>query len=89
MFIPLFQVHAIKVEPNRLTIESLFEEKVLSARQIRDIKMGSRRGRYGTVTNFVVIVPVEGKTYSLVGFPDGEELMYGLLTNWWNAYRNR
>jgi hypothetical protein len=89
MILQLFQVSAIKVEPNRLTIETLFEQKALSAREIKDIKMQSVRGRYGRVTNFVVVVPAEGKKYSLIGFSVGEEVMYGFLTNWWNAYRNR
>jgi hypothetical protein len=89
IILPLFQVSAIKVEPNKLTIESLFEQKVFSARQIRDIKMQSVRGRYGRVTNFVVIVPAEGKKYPVGGFSEGEEILYGFLTNWWDAYRNR
>lgn len=85
----VFQVSAIKVEPNKLTIESLFEQKAFSARQIREIKMQSVRGRYGRVTNFVVIVPAEGKKYPVGGFAEGEEIIYGFLTNWWDAYRNR
>ncbi len=85
----LFQVTAVKVEPNRLTLETLFEQKVFSARQIKDIKWQSVRGRYGIVTHFVIIVPVEGKKYSVSGFSAGEEVMYGFLTNWWNAYKNR
>jgi hypothetical protein len=89
MVFTLFQVSAVKVEPNRLTIETLFEQKELSARQIKDIKMQSVRGRHGRVTNFVVIIPAEGKKYSLGGFAEGEEILYGFLTNWWNAYRNR
>jgi len=89
MVLPLFQVSAIKVEPNKLTIETLFEEKEFSARQIKDIKMKSVRGRYGRVTNFVNIVPDQGKNYPLGGFSAGEEIIYGFLTNWWNTYRNR
>jgi len=89
MILPLFQVSGIKVEPNQMTIETLFEQKVLSARQIREIKMQSVRGRQGRATNFVVIIPTEGKKYSLADFADGDEIIYGFLTNWWNAYRNR
>jgi len=89
MILPLLQVSAIKVEPNKLTVETLFEQKEFSARQIKDIKMQSVRGRHGRVTNFVNIVPVEGKKYPLGGFSVGEEILYGFLTNWWNTYRNR
>jgi hypothetical protein len=89
MLIPFFQVAGLKVEPNQLTIQSFFEEKVLSASQVREIKMQSVRGRYGRVTNFVNIIPVEGKKYALVGFAEGEELLYGFLMNWWSAYQRR
>jgi hypothetical protein len=88
MIVPFFQVSAIKVEPNKLTLETFFEEKELSAHQIKEIKMQSVRGRYGRVTNFVNIIPLEGKKYPLGGFSDGEEILYGFLTNWWNKYQS-
>jgi hypothetical protein len=89
MIFPFFQVSAIKVEPNKLTIETFFEEKEFSARQIKEIKMQSVHGRYGRVTNFVNIIPVEGKKYPLGGFSDGDEIIYGFLMNWWNTYQSR
>jgi len=89
MILPLFQVSGIKVEANKLTIETLFGEKELSARQIKEIKMQSVRGRRGRVTNFVNIIPVEGKNYPLTGFSAGDEIIYGFLKNWWDTYRNR
>ena len=89
MIIPFFQVSAIKVEPDKLTIQTFFEEKELSAHQIKEIKMQSVTGRYGRVTNYVNIIPVEGKKYPLGGFPDGDEILYGFLMNWWNGYQNR
>jgi hypothetical protein len=89
MVIPFFQVSAIKVEPNKLTLETFFEEKELTASQIKEIKMQSVRGRYGRVTNFVNIIPVEGKKYPLGGFSDGDEIIYGFLMNWWNQYQSR
>lgn len=89
MIVPFFQVSAIKVEPNKLTIQTFFEEKELSALQIKEIKMQSVTGRYGRVTNFVNIIPVEGKKYPLGGFSDGDEIIYGFLMNWWNKYQNR
>lgn len=89
MVIPFFQVSAIKVEPNKLTIETFFEQKELTASQIKEIKMQSVRGRYGRVTNFVNIIPMEGKKYPLGGFSDGDEIIYGFLMNWWNQYQSR
>ena len=88
LILPLFQVSAVKVEPGKLTVESLFEEKVFSANEIREIKMDAVRGRYGHATNFVNILPVKGKNYPLEGFSEGNEIIYGLLVNWWNAHRN-
>lgn len=89
LLIPFFQVSSIKVEPNRLTVETFFEQKEFTARQIKEIKMQAVTGRYGRVTNFVHIVPVEGKKYPLGGFPEGEEIIYGYLMNWWNTYQNK
>ena len=87
--IPFFHVNAIRMEPNKLTIETFFEQKELAARQIKEIKMQSLRGRYGRVTNIVNIIPAEGKNYPLGGFRDGDEMVYGLLMHWWNIYRNQ
>lgn len=87
--LPFFQVGSVKVEPNKLTVESFFEQKEFSGRQIREIRMQSVRGRYGRVTNFVNIVTAKGKNYPLQGFKDGDEIIYGVLRQWWEAYRNR
>jgi hypothetical protein len=86
---PLFQVSAVKLESNKLTVETLFEEKILDAKDIHDIKMQSVRGRRGSVTNFVNIIPLKGKNYPLQGFTEGDEIIYGTLINWWETYRNR
>lgn len=84
--LPFLQISSVKLEPNKLTVESVFEEKVISPKDISEIKMQSVRGRYGRVTNYVNIVTVQGKNYPLQGFPDGEEIIYGTLVNWWNAH---
>ncbi len=86
--IPFVQVGSITVESNKLKIETFLEEKVVSAREIKEIKMKAVRGRYGRVTNFVNIVLAEGKNYPLNGFVDGDDFIYGFLTNWWEANRN-
>ena len=51
--------------------------------------MQSVRGRYGRVTNFVNIVTVQGRNYPMQGFSDGDEIIYGILRQWWESYRNR
>jgi hypothetical protein len=85
--IPFVQVSSVTVESNRLKIETFLEEKVVSAHEIQEIKMKAVRGRYGRVTNFVNIVLNGGKNYPLNGFVDGDEFIYGFLTNWWEANR--
>ena len=89
MVLPFFQVGSVKVEGNKLTVETMFQEKVFSARDIKEIKMQSVRGRYGRITNFVNIATTSGKNYPLQGFSDGDEIIYGVLSNWWNASQNK
>jgi hypothetical protein len=86
MITPFFAIGTVKVEGNKITVESFFEEKSLNARQIKEIKMKSVRSR-STVHHFVVINA--DKKYSLGGFSEGAEIIYGFLLNWWNAYRNQ
>ena len=85
---PLFQVSSIKVEPEKLTIESTFEEKVLSARDIKEIKVRSVRGRNGRVDHYVNIISGRGRNYRLHGFSEGDEMLYSTLLNWWDFYRD-
>ena len=88
MVLPFFQISSIKVEQDKLTIESMFEEKILRAREVKEIKMQSVRGRYGRVTHFVNIIPVTGRNYPLQGFSEGDEIVYGTLLSWWDSYRD-
>jgi hypothetical protein len=86
--LPFFQINKVKIESNKLTVESMLEQKVFSAKEIREIKMQTVRGRYGRATNYVNVVPVKGKNYPLQGFSEGEEIIFGILTNWWDANRS-
>lgn len=87
-FATFFQTNSVKIAGNKLTIGSLFTEKSFSAKEIRDIRLQAVRRRYGSVVNYVNITTANGKNYSVQGFTDGEEAIYGSLTNWWEAYRN-
>jgi hypothetical protein len=90
MILPFLQIGLVKVEPNKLTIESFLEHQTFNARDIKDIQMASVHGRYGRVTNYVNIIPVKGKkNYPMQGFSDGDEIIYGILRQWWEVYRNR
>jgi hypothetical protein len=86
--LPFFQVSSIKVEPDKLIIETTFEEKVLRAPDVKEIKLQSVRGRYGRVTHYVNIILATGRNYPLQGFSDGDEIIYGTLLNWWESDRN-
>jgi hypothetical protein len=89
MILPFFQIGLVKVEPNKLTVESFIEQKAFSAREIKEIKMASVRGRRGRITNYVNILTAQGKNYPVQGFSDGDEIIYGILHQWWESYRNR
>jgi hypothetical protein len=85
--IPFFQVGSVRVEPNKLTIETFFEEKQLTAQEIKEIKMQTIKGRYGRVTHIVNIIPIKGKNYPIGKFNDRAEVIYDFLMKWWNTYR--
>ena len=87
LVLPLFQVNTVKVEQQRLTIESFFEQKMFSAREIHAIKMQKVHELYGQAANHINILPNKGRNYSLTGFSESGEIMYGVLTNWWLSYR--
>jgi hypothetical protein len=85
----LLSVSAVRVETNKLSTESLFGEKEYTAQQIKNISMKTVRSRRGYASNYVHIEPVEGNAFDLSGFPEGDEMMYGFLMNWWNTYQNK
>jgi len=89
MAMSLFNINHVKVEPNKLTTESFFGEKVYTAKQIREISIKSVRSRHGIASNFIHIQPVQGSAISLAGFSEGDEIIYGFLTNWWDTYKNK
>ena len=51
--------------------------------------MKTVRSRRGIATNYIHVQPAEGTALSLAGFSEGDEVIYGFLMNWWNAYQNR
>jgi hypothetical protein len=85
----LFSIYQVKVEPNKISTESFFTQKEYAANQIKEIRMKTVRSRHGIATNLVSIEPMEGSAISLGGFPDGDEVIYGVLQDWWETYKNR
>lgn len=89
MVMSLFSVHQLRVEPNKISTESFFTQKEYTANQIKAIEMKTVRSRHGVATNLVSIQLVDGGTVSTAGFPEGDEVIYGILHEWWETYRNR
>jgi hypothetical protein len=86
MLPPFFEVFEVTVMGNKITVVSMVDEKEFDARQIREVTIKSVR-RKGAVFHFPVLVTEKGKKYSLQGFSEGTEILYGFLLNWWNTYR--
>ncbi len=85
IFQPFFHASKIQIEQNRLVFEMFFGEKEFSAPQIEKIWIKTVRGRYGTAFHYVMVKPVQARAISLRGFGVGEEVLYGVLMNWWSA----
>ena len=84
----LFNVNQVTLDSNKLKTESFFQQKDYTANQIKEISMKTVRSRRGIATNFVNIQPVEGNAISMAGFPEGDEIIYATLMEWWNTYKN-
>ena len=85
---PFFQVSQVKVEPDILTIETFFGEKKYRTQQIQKIDMKTIRSRGGRASSSIHFQPSEGSGITLAGFSEGDEVLYGFLTNWWGVYKN-
>lgn len=88
MVVPLFEITEVQVDGSQITLSSFLYEKKLTVKQIREVRMRSVRRR-SVVHHFPELVTDQGKRYSLQGFPEGTEILYGFLLNWWNSYQNR
>jgi len=85
---PFFQVSQIKVEPDILTIETFFSEKKYRTQQIKNINIKTIHSRGGRASNSIYFQPSKGSAITLAGFAEGDEVLYGFLTNWWGVYKN-
>ena len=89
MGMSLFNINQVKLESNKLTTESFFGEKTYNAKEIKEIRIKTVRSRHGVASNFVNVQPVKGSAISFAGFPDGDEIIYGTLINWWETYKSQ
>jgi hypothetical protein len=80
-------VYLVKVEENRLFIQSFRKKHELTARQIKEIKMVTRYNRRGVATNFIRIETPNQTDILFNGFSEGNEIIFGFLKNWWGAYQ--
>ncbi len=80
--------HLLKIEENRLSTKSFRKKQDLTAGQIKAIKMVSTYNRWRIARNHVRIELLDGDSFWLAGFLGGDEMMYGFLKNWWDAYQN-
>lgn len=83
---PFFEITELKVEGSKITLTSMFDEKEIAASQVSEVRMKTVRRR-SAVYHFPVLITDKRKEYALQGFPVGDEILYGFLLNWWNAYR--
>jgi len=85
---PFFQISQIKVEPDVLTIETFFSEKKYRSQQIKNIDVKTIRSHGGQASKSIQFQPSDGSVITLAGFAEGDEVLYGFLTNWWGVYKN-
>ncbi|HEX2992174.1 MAG TPA: hypothetical protein VHO49_15920, partial [Anaerolineales bacterium] len=84
----LHSPHTIKLEDNRFFAQSFRDKVDLTAQQIKDIRVITVRNRRGVAKSLVQITYNEKDEFTFTGFPEGVEIMYGFLQNWWNQYRS-
>lgn len=83
----LQSIHLVKVEEDSLSVKSLRKSHELTVRQIKNIDMVTARNRRG-VSKSMVRIELNGEgTFTLSGFPEGNEIVYGFLKNWWSGYQ--
>ena len=83
----LYAPYQITVAENRLSICSFLNKQQLTARQIRTINLISRRNLRGVARNFIQVELLQGNTFALSGFPEGNEILYATLKSWWSKYQ--
>jgi hypothetical protein len=78
-------VHLLTVNENKLSAQSFRRKQELTAQQINDIGIITLRTRRGVAKHFVQIELLDGNAFRLSGFPEGNEVMCGILRNWWES----
>lgn len=84
----LYAVHTVSLDGNRLSTRSLRARQELTSQQIKDIRMVTHYSRRGVATRLIQVELLDGTDFAMTGFPEGNEIMYGILKNWWSSYQN-
>lgn len=83
----LLNVYLLRVNEDRLSIRSFTMSREFTVPQIRKIEMVTVRRYRKVAKNYVRIESHDGGWFTVFGFPEGNEMLYGFLKNWWNAYQ--
>lgn len=77
--------YLVEVRGDRLSTRSLLGRRELTILQIKGIEMVTVYNRRGVAKSLVQVELHDGDTFRLSGFPEGNEILYGYLKNWWQA----
>jgi hypothetical protein len=80
--------HTVTLEGNKLSTQSFRKKLEFTAQQIKNIGIVTVRDRRGVASNLIQIEMIDSNTFTLTRFPEGNEIMYGFLCNWWEHYKN-
>jgi hypothetical protein len=81
-------VYLIQMDQNRLSTRSFVKSREFSVQQIRNIDIVTVRNRRGVAQSLVQIEFTDASKLTLSGFPEGNELLYGFMKNWWQKNKN-
>ena len=81
-------VYLVRVDEGRLLIRSFIQSRELTAPQIMSIDPVTVYNRRGVAKSSIRIELKDESTFKVSGFPEGTEILYGFLKNWWSAYQN-
>lgn len=87
--VALHAVHVLKLDEHRLSTQSFLKSRQIAAQQIANIGMITVRSRRGVAKHYVQLELLDGGVLRFTGFPEGNEIMLGILRNWWSAQISR
>ncbi len=83
----LNSAHTVTLAGNKISVRSFRKQTEFTAQQIKNIDIVTVRNRRGVASNMIQIDMINSATFTLTGFPEGNEIMYGFLRNWWEHYK--